>query len=117
MNVDRIGTNEAGYRMLVLSCGRYMQNVTLLRQQSADIVFSSYAGLRVPKEAIRVDESGQAGVYVREGSAAKWKPVTILHDNGESYVVELDRSSTDNLWPGDEVIVTAKKLYDGKVVG
>ncbi len=117
MNVDRIGTNEAGYRMLVLSCGRYMQNVTLLRQQSADIVFSSYAGLRVPKEAIRVDERGQAGVYVREGSAAKWKPVTILHDNGESYVVELDRSSTDNLWPGDEVIVTAKNLYDGKVVG
>ena len=45
-----------------------------------------------------------------------WKYVNILHDNGESYVVELDKSSTDNLWPGDEIIVDARDLYDGKVV-
>ena len=94
-----------------------MQSVTLLRQQTADVVFTAYSGLRVPKEAVRVDESGQPGVYVREGAAAKWKPISILHDNGESYVVEYDRGSTANLWPGDEVIVTAKNLYDGKVVG
>lgn len=117
MNVDRIGTNEAGFRILVLSCDRYMQSVTLLRQQTADVVFTAYSGLRVPKEAVRVDESGQPGVYVREGAAAKWKPISILHDNGESYVVEYDRGSTANLWPGDEVVVTAKNLYDGKVVG
>ncbi len=117
MQIERIGANEAGYRVLVLSCDRYMQNVTLLRQQSAEVVFSLYAGLRVPKEAVRVAEDGQAGVYTLEGAVAKWKPITILHDNGESYVVELDRSSTANLWPGDEVIVTAKNLYDGKVVG
>lgn len=117
MQIERIGANEAGYRVLVLSCDRYMQNVTLLRQQSAEVVFSLYAGLRVPKEAVRVDEDGQAGVYTLEGAVAKWKPITILHDNGESYVVELDRSATSNLWPGDEVIVTAKNLYDGKVVG
>ena len=63
-----------------------------------------------------VDEKGQPGVYVLEGASAKWKPITILHDNGESYVVKLDKTSTDNLWPGDEVIVNAKNLYDGKVV-
>ena len=32
------------------------------------------------------------------------------------YVVELDKSSTQNLWPGDEIIVGARNLYDGKVV-
>lgn len=117
MEVERIGANEAGYRVLVLSCDRYMQNVTLLRQQSAEVVFSSYAGLRVPKEAVRVNDDGEVGVYTLEGAVAKWKPVAILHDNGESYVVELDRTSTANLWPGDAVIVTAKNLYDGKVVG
>ena len=93
-----------------------MQDVTLLREQSADVVFASYSGLRVPKDAVRVDESGQPGVYVLEGAAAKWKTIEILHDNGESYVVKLDKSSTDNLWPGDEVIVNAKNLYNGKVV-
>ena len=93
------------------------QNVTLLRQQSADVVFNSYQGLRVPKDAVRVEDGGQTGVYVLEGATARWKPITILHDNGESYVVELDKTSTANLWPGDEVIIHAKNLYDGKVVG
>ena len=117
MRVERVGQNEAGYRLLVLSCSQYMQNVTLLRQQSADVVFNSYQGLRVPKDAVRVDEAGKTGVYTLEGAAARWKPITILHDNGESYVVELDKTSTANLWPGDEVIIHAKNLYDGKVVG
>ena len=56
------------------------------------------------------------GVFVLEGSTAAWKTIHILHDNGESYVVELDKSSTDHLWPGDEIIVGARNLYDGKVV-
>lgn len=115
MRVERLGENEAGSRLLVLSSDRALQNVTLLRQQSAEIVFTSYSGLRVPKSAVRV-ENGQTGVYILEGTLAKWKPITILHDTGESYVVTLDTSSTNNLWPGDELIINAKNLYDGKVV-
>lgn len=116
MTISRMGKDENGSRVLVLSCSYYMQDVTLLRQQSADVVFTSYAGLRVPKEAIRVNENAQAGVYVLEGNNAVWKSVNILYDNGESYVVELDKTSTAHLWPGDEIIVEAKNLYDGKVV-
>ena len=115
MRVARLGGNEAGSRLLVLSSDRALQNVTLLRQQSAEIVFTSYSGLRVPKSAVRV-ENGQTGVYILEGTLAKWKPITILHDTGESYVVTLYTSSTNNLWPGDELIINAKNLYDGKVV-
>ena len=115
MRVARLDGNEAGSRLLVLSSDRALQNVTLLRQQSAEIVFTSYSGLRVPKSAVRV-ENGQTGVYILEGTLAKWKPITILHDTGESYVVTLDTSSTNNLWPGDELIINAKNLYDGKVV-
>lgn len=116
MTVERLGDEENGQQLLVLSCDRYMQDMTLLREQSADVVFSSYSGLRVPKDAIRVTEDQRTGVYILEGSAAVWKYVTLLHDNGESYVVELDKSSTDNLWPGDEIIVGGRDLYNGKVV-
>ena len=115
MRVARLSGNEAGSRLLILSSDQALQNVTLLRQQSAEIVFASYSGLRVPKSAVRV-ENGQTGVYILEGTLAKWKPITILHDTGESYVVTLDTSSTNNLWPGDELIINAKNLYDGKVV-
>lgn len=116
MKVERIGKPENGKQILVLSYDRYMQDVTLLREQSATVVFSSCAGLRVPKEAIRVTEDRRTGVYVLEAGAAEWKFVDLLHDNGESYVVKLDKSSTDNLWPGDEILITAEELYDGKVV-
>lgn len=143
MRVERLGDEENGKRLLVLSCDRYMQNVTLLREQSADMVFTSYIGLRVPKEAIRVrvseddtiEDTGEdpnaadssdgtiyeqdaprTGVYVLEAGRAQWKYVQLLHDNGESYVVKLDKTSTNNLWPGDEIILTAEDLYDGKVV-
>ncbi len=116
MEVYHLGDDENDSRLLVLASDQYMQDATLLRQQSADVVFTSYKGLRVPKEAVRVNEKGDPGVYILEGSTASWKNIHILLDNGESYVVELDKSETTNLWPGDEIIVGAKNLYDGKVV-
>ena len=116
MKVERLSDPEDGQRLLVLSCDLYMQNMTLLREQSADVVFTSYTGLRIPKDAIRVTEDQRTGVYILEGNQAEWKYVTLLHDNGESYVAKLDKSSTDNLWPGDEIIVGARDIYDGKVM-
>ena len=63
-----------------------------------------------------VSEDGRVGVYILESAAYKWKTVEILYDNGESYIVRLDKSSTQNLWPGDDIIVDDKDAYDGKVV-
>lgn len=116
MRIDRIGDEENGKRILVLKTYDYIQDVTLLRDQTANIVFRAYTGLRVPKDALRVDEAGNTGVFVLESAKAKWKKVQIAYDNGESYVVALDKNSTNNLWPGDEIIVGVKNLYDGKVV-
>ena len=56
------------------------------------------------------------GVYVIEGGRAVFKEVEILLDTGSAYVVREDPSSTNNLWAGDEIIVSAKDLFDGKVV-
>lgn len=46
----------------------------------------------------------------------QWKPVEILYEYGDGYVVELDKSSTNNLWPGDEIILTSENITDGKVM-
>lgn len=116
MTITRIGPLEDGQRILVLSGNNYIQNVTLLREQTCQLTFRTYEGLRVPKRAIHVDsETGQAGVYVLEGAVARWKPVSILYAASENYVVQLDESSTGNLWPGDEILL-GSNLYDGKVV-
>ena len=117
MRVARIGEDEDGKCVVVLTTDDYMQDAITLRQQSADIVFGYKSGLRVPKGAIHVDEDGVSGVYVLQGAEAEWKPVQIIYDNGESYIVKLDKSSTDNLWPDDEIILTDYEIYDGKVMG
>ena len=117
MDVFAVGQEENGKAVLILECSHYLQDMTLARQQSADIAFTSLRGLRLPKEAVHVKEDGSVGVYVLESTRANWKPVEILLDNGETYLVALDKSSTQNLWPGDEVIVSGVEgLTDGKVV-
>ncbi len=115
MVIERVGQEEGGRCLLVLSTRRYLQKVAALREQSAQVIFSTYHGLRVPKSAVRY-EDGSAGVFIVESTYAKWKKVEILYDAGESYVVKLDKSSTANLWPGDEVIVATGDVYNGKVV-
>ena len=100
----------------MLSCDRLLQDVTALRRQTADIVFSSYSGLHVPAQALYYSD-GSAGVYVLEGVRANWKPVNILYEYNNGYIVELDKSSTGNLWPEDQIILTSEDIYDGKVMG
>ena len=47
---------------------------------------------------------------------ARFKPVNILYEYADGYVVELDKSDTDNLWPEDEIILTSDDIYNGKVL-
>jgi len=115
MTVESVSAPEDGQRLVVFSCDSYLQNIIHLRSTDAELVTTLYRGLRVPKQAIRLQD-GTAGVYVIEGAKAVFKAVHILYDNVDTYVVEEDRSSTDNLWAGDEIIVSARNLYDGKVV-
>ena len=116
MKVERISPSEEDQCILVLSSEAYIQNAVSARTETASLLFADRSGLRVPKTAIYVDEEGRSGVYVLEGAEAKWKPVSILYDNGDSFIVELDKSSTKNLWPEDEIILTTEELYNGKVM-
>lgn len=116
LRIERIGEEENGERLLVLSSEVYIQDVTLLRQHTIELIFHSYSGLRVPKTALVMDDRDRPSVYILEGGRSKSKAVSILYDNGESYVVALDKSDTGNLWPGDEIILNPRNLYDGKVV-
>lgn len=115
MQVRRVGAEENGMRVLVLSSSQYLQEVTALRKQYAELIFQTYEGLRVPKKALYV-ENGETGVYVLEGARAQWKPVEVLFEQDDSFLVAWERDSVDNLWPEDELILTSKEITDGKVL-
>lgn len=103
--------------LLVLSSNQRLDQVSALRNVDCDIIFHSYSGLRVPKEAICFDQERQeTGVYVLVNQESIWKPVTLLYDVGDAYIAELDQSSTGNLWPEDLILTRTEGLYDGKVV-
>ncbi len=119
-----IGEAVDGRCLLVLRGDSRLASVTLLRTQSAELILESHTGLRVPKNALRIDEKGQTGVYCRIGLQSFFKPVELVYQ-GEDYClvrpggVSAARDSDLVLYTlraGDEVIVTSGRLYNGKVI-
>lgn len=103
MTVESVTVTPQGSQVL-LSCGEYGAAVAELRTLTVKILKDSKTGLEIPAQAVyTVGE--ETGVWCLVGDSTRWKPVTILEDLGETVLVELDRSSTDNLWPGDAVLL------------
>lgn len=120
MTVERIGAPENGRVAVVLSSTRFLSDVTLLRRQTVELVFSSQEGIRVPTEAVRMDENGVTGVYVQVSAFAEFKPVEILSQGDDFYLVRSPRSEGDEkrkvLRSGDMVIVASEEIWDGMVI-
>lgn len=130
MRVERVGGAEPEGCVVVLSSTRRLKDVTLLRRQTADLIFERHEGIRVPKQALRVvsrtavdTQTGeeyadqQAGVYTVVGAKAEFKCVDIVQEGSDYYLVRPSAGASGPLLrAGDEVIVSASDLYDGKVI-
>ena len=117
MTVNSVSENQNGRAVVVFRSSENLDDVESLRQESCEIIFRSDDGLIVPKEALRVLEDGSTVVYAVSGYLASVKPVTVLAENENSYLVQPDGSDgTEILRSGDEVILASAELYDGKVV-
>ena len=119
MKMVSISHSENGKRTLLLSSDKYIAQTTQLRHQMGTLVLRTYEGLRMPSNALRVSEDGVTGVYCLLGVRAKFKPVQVVFQ-GDGYMLVkavADDSESSMLRRGDQVIVTAAELYDGKVVG
>jgi len=128
VTMEPIGASENG-RVAVVFRGRsYLQELTLLRQQRAQVITGSIAGIRIPRESLRaerayLDEKGEtaaeaaAGVYCIVGREVRFKPVEILY-SGDSFVLvrSAGEKESQRLRPGEQIIVSARGLYDGKVL-
>lgn len=124
VTLTRVSEAENGNCLVVTESGKYLAYVTLLREQNAEIVIDEYEGLRIPKNALRVNGDGVSGVYCLIGRTAYFKPVNIIYQGGEYCLVEPGRieAATESqkslltLRTNDEVIISAGELYNGKVV-
>ena len=135
VTVDSVSAEENGQVVAVFRGTTYLSRLTLLRQQSAQIIRRIAEGIRIPKEAIRTEkvtvdeETGErtstamTGVYCMVGAEARFKPVEVVY-SGDDFVLvtsTLTESASASqekvrLRSGDEIIIAADDLYDGKVL-
>ena len=129
MAVEAVSPPEEGRVTVVFSSDRYLGQTTLLRRQTAELVFEDFTGLRVPKEAVRMvkventdEETGEVtvtnrlGVYALVSGRAEFKLVEVVTEGGDYYVVKPADSGRKILRAGDEVITRATGLYDGQLL-
>jgi hypothetical protein len=116
MKIEDIGEAEDGKCVVIFTSKSNMSDITALRRLTGQVLFSSFTGLLVPKEAVYHEDGGKSYVYLLTALQAEKVYVTILCENGDSYVVEDGIESGTVLREGSEIIVKAKDLYDGKVV-
>lgn len=97
------------------------------RYQKAEIVLNEKEGLTVPKKAFRV-VNGVEGVYILVGDVVRFRKIERIGEKDDYYIVRYDsqpnyfedENSADNtpyLSLYDNIIVSGKNLFDGKIVG
>jgi len=129
MQVESVSEPEGEQCMVLFSADRYLAQTTLLRRQTVEVIFDSNQGLRVPKAAVHIltktvtdKETGAekkvstTGVYAMVNGQAEFKTVKTMAEGSQFYVVQPLDEGRRVLRPGDQVIVRARNLYDGKVV-
>lgn len=115
--VQSISAEEDGQVAVVLSCTRYISQVTLLRHQQGEILLREYKGLRVPSAALRMDEEGSLQLFCRLGAYVYSKPVDLVYRGDGFCLVRSAQGAADEriLRQGDLVISTARPLTDGMI--
>ena len=129
VKIDRIGENENGRCLVVLSTDRSLKETLLLRQQQIELIFEQFHGLRIPKTSLHMSsetntdsgsgedtEEAVLGVYAVVSGQAEFKPVEIIGEGTDYYVVRSISAGSRSLRAGDEVIVRGVGLFDGKLI-
>lgn len=118
--VKSINVDES---LIVFRCNLMNEKLTSLRVVDGKIVVNEYTGLKVSRDAVRLDDEGNSGVYVRRGNIVNFRSLNILYSE-DDFVIAVKPSSESgidlahtHLKLYDEVIISGKELKDGMVIG
>ena len=115
LTMDVVSVSEAanGMRLVVFSSDRDLEKASGLRRLTADIVFAQESGLLVPKEAVHEDDGTY--IYILAGYQAMRTDIEVISDYDEEYCL-IRPAENGTLAANASVIVSARGLFDGKVV-
>ena len=110
--------DTTGQAVVKLECTYINASTIDLRFEEASVNFASYTGLRINRNAAHIVD-GEWGVYIKYGNLVQFKRIDPLYEN-EDYMllpVQSSASSEENqVVLYDEVIVSGRDLYDGKLI-
>lgn len=112
--VISVSTPKDGESAVVFRCTEGMSALLFVRRSSANVIFESHTGLRVPRQAVLSDEKGTY-VYTITGMQAEKKYINITWET-EEYFLVANTQEANGLREGNDIILTTKGLYDGKLI-
>ena len=125
MWIHSLGPAEGGHRVAVFSANTALAETVGLRQVEGRIVYNTFTGIRVPREALHRGaphaETGEVPAYVftLTVGVAERKFVRVVYAGQDYYLVRPDNSRTpvaSALREGNTIIVrVGGELYDGRV--
>ncbi|MCQ2481690.1 MAG: hypothetical protein MJ121_06190 [Clostridia bacterium] len=104
-------------RVLLVFQTTYMnEQLATIRKVNGKILVRTYRGIKMNADAVRVDENGQKGVFIREGNISKFNKIEEL-GYVDNYVIVKDNTGKAGwLSQYDEVFISGKDLFNGKVI-
>lgn len=112
-SIYSISAPEDGKCILTVCCRSTVDGVFEKRNAEAVVILKSYKGLKLTPSALRVNENGQAGVYVNSAGIVRFRKVNILYRDDDNVIVESSQQ------PGyiqvyDTVIKNAVDIEEGQ---
>jgi len=112
-----ISARENGSVVVIFRCATALADTLAMRTVSANVVFETYDGLRIPAQAVQTDpETESTYVWCVTAMQLERKDIEIIYCE-DDFVIAAYGSTEDALRPGNTVIVSGDDLYEGKVFG
>lgn len=108
--------DNQGNMAVVFRCDQMNAELSTIRKESIEIQLVEHTGLKVPKNAVVVNEEQQAGVYIRSGNVVTFRKIEQLYSQPADYIVCKIVDDKDYLQMYDDIIVNGRDLYDGKII-
>ncbi len=119
-SVKKINDDES---LVVFRCTLMNDELISLRKINGKVVIEEFTGIRVDRDAVRIDENGNTGVFVRRGNIVNFRSLNIIYSEDSFVVAAKPGENSDiklpytHLKQYDEVIISGKELKDGMVIG
>ena len=108
--------DNQGNVAVVFRCDQMNSALSTIRKESVEIQLVEHTGLKVPKNAVIVNEEQQAGVYIRSGNVVSFRKIEQIYSQPADYIVCKIVDDKDYLQMYDDIIVNGRDLYDGKII-